>query len=311
MKIAVTGLRGQVVTSLLERSLYWADIEIVPLGRPELDLSDAETIVPALAQAEPDIIVSAAAYTAVDRAATEERQAFAVNGAAPGVIAGAATTLSVPLIHLSTDYVFDGGKAGSYAETDATNPLGVYGASKFAGEQAVAAGTEDHVILRTAWVYSPFGHNFLKTMLRLARERHELRVVEDQLGNPTSAMDIADAVLSIARQLMANPNSAALRGIFHMTGAGDASWADFASEILSVSANAGGPVAAVHPIRSSEYPTLAPRPMNSRLCCDKFADAYGLRLPDWRISTADVVARLLSEQRIRIWIAGRRVKGAD
>lgn len=292
MRIVVTGREGQVVRSLVERGAA-AGHDIVALGRPQLDLAaDAETIIAAIVAAQPEVVVSAAAYTAVDKAEAEPDLAFAINAAGAGAVAAAAARLGVPLIHLSTDYVFDGTKPTAYVEGDATGPTSVYGASKLAGEQAVLAAHDNVAILRTAWVYSPFGANFVRTMLRLAGERDELRVVGDQRGNPTSALAIADAVTASADKLCSNSDQA-LRGIFHMSGGGEATWAEFAEAIFAASAAAGGPVARVLPITTADYPTPARRPANSRLSGDKLAAAHGLRLPDWRISLTDIVKRLV------------------
>ncbi|MGF6160668.1 dTDP-4-dehydrorhamnose reductase [Ensifer sp. KUDG1] len=290
-RLIVTGREGQVVRSLLERGGHDRRFEVIPLGRPELDLSAPGTIEAVLRVAQPDVIVSAAAYTAVDQAESDEEAATVVNGLAAGRIAQVAATLGVPVVHLSTDYVFNGAKSSPYLETDQVAPVGAYGRSKLAGEQAVVAATSNFAILRTAWVYSPFGANFLKTMLTLAETRKSLNVVDDQLGNPTSALDIAEAVLDVAANLIAN-DDLALRGIFHMTGSGEASWADFAVEIFAQSTLVGGPSAEVGRIPSSAYPTPAKRPANSRLDCTKLADVHGVRLPDWKHSTAKIVERL-------------------
>ncbi|WDF74682.1 dTDP-4-dehydrorhamnose reductase [Novosphingobium sp. KACC 22771] len=291
MRIAVTGRNGQVVTSLIERA--GVGVEVIALGRPEMDLGDLATIAPAIAAARPDVVVSAAAYTAVDRAESEEEAAFAVNAAGAGAVAAAAQALGVPVIHISTDYVFDGTKPDPYVESDPVAPLGVYGRSKLAGEQLVLATAPDAVILRTAWVYSPFGVNFVKTMLRLAETREELGVVADQIGNPTSALDIADAVLAIAFRLYSAPDTAP-RGIFHMTGTGEGSWADLAEAVFAASAALGGPATQVRKITTADYPTPAARPANSRLCCDRLYEAYGLRLPAWRDAVKATAARLVA-----------------
>ncbi|WP_127754111.1 dTDP-4-dehydrorhamnose reductase [Devosia sp. 1566] len=291
MRLLVTGSKGQLVTALLERGAA-AGVEIIPVGRPQLDLADPTTIAPAIAAAKPDAIISAAAYTAVDKAQSERELAFAVNAIGPGAVAGAAAQLNLPVIHISTDYVFNGAAPRPCRETDLTAPLGIYGASKLAGEHAVAAATPNHAILRTAWVYSPFGANFLKTMLRLAAERPEINVVADQLGNPTAALDLADAILRVAGNLVASPDEA-LRGIFHCAGTGDASWADFATEIMAISEGLGGPAATIHPIPTSAYPTPAPRPANSRLDCSKLRATHGVVMPPWQQSTQHTVERLL------------------
>ena len=196
MRIVVTGREGQVVRSLIERGSV-AGHEVIPLGRPDLDLAGpASAIIEAIRQATPEVLVSAAAYTAVDKAEAEADEAFAVNRDGAEAVAAAARELDIPMVHISTDYVFDGAKAGPYLEDDATAPTGVYGASKLAGEQSVSRQQPNSVILRTAWVYSPFGNNFVKTMLRLAGDRDEIGVVADQRGNPTSALDVADGVLA-------------------------------------------------------------------------------------------------------------------
>jgi dTDP-4-dehydrorhamnose reductase len=196
------------------------------------------------------------------------------------------------LIHLSTDYVFDGSNDKPYAEEDETGPTNIYGASKLAGEKAVMTEHDDVAVLRTAWVYSPFGSNFVKTMLRVASERDEVRVVADQHGNPTSALDIADGILAVASNLIASADPSQ-RGIFHMSASGEASWAEVAEQVFAASAEAGGPNAKVTPIATSEYVTPARRPANSRLDCSKLAQVHGIRLPEWRPSTRQVVARLL------------------
>lgn len=289
----VTGQEGQVVRSLVERGSRHQDIEVLPLGRPALDLAQIDTIEAAILGAKPDVIVSAAAYTAVDQAETDEANAFAINATAVGEIGRVAKTLGIPVLYLSTDYVFDGEKSSAYIESDPVNPLGVYGRSKLEGERLLASSGADHVILRTAWVYSPYGKNFLRTMLRVAETRDDLNVVADQIGNPTSALDIADAIFKVAGNLLASGKDS-LRGVFHMTGTGDASWAEFASEIFNASGKNGGPTANVHWITSAEYPTPAKRPQNSRLNCSRLAAEHGVSMPDWQSSTAEVVRRLLS-----------------
>lgn len=291
MRVVVTGREGQVVRSLMERAT--GGTEIIPLGRPELDLAgEPADIARALIAAKPDVIVSAAAYTAVDKAESEPDLAFAINERGPRALARAAREAGAPLIHLSTDYVFDGRKGAPYIESDQTHPMSVYGRSKLAGEQAVLAEQPNSAVLRTAWVYSPYGANFLKTMLRLASDREEVSVVADQRGNPTSALDIADAVLAVARTLDES-SEPERRGVFHMSAAGEATWADFAKTIFAVSSKLGGPSARVKRITSADYPTAATRPANSRLDSSKLAQAYGVRLPDWHASVKDVVAKLL------------------
>jgi dTDP-4-dehydrorhamnose reductase len=291
IRVVVTGRAGQVVRSLLERGPA-AMADVTELGRPELDLADPANVAEVLAAAEPDVIVNAAAYTAVDKAESEPEQAWAVNAAGAKAIAQAAAELAVPIIQISTDYVFDGTLDRPYREDDPPAPLGIYGQSKRAGEEAVAAATANHAILRTAWVYSPFGANFVKTMLRVAGSREELSVVADQQGCPTSALDMADAILQVARNLVER-SDAELRGTFHMSGAGETTWAAFAEAVFAASRAAGGPSARVNPITTAEYPTPARRPANSRLDCSKLARVHGLRLPPWQASVEHCVQRLL------------------
>jgi dTDP-4-dehydrorhamnose reductase len=291
MRIAVTGIQGQVAQSLAERSAVHG-VEVILVGRPELNLLEPAGILPALAQARPDVVVSAAAYTAVDKAEAERDTAFAINASGAGAVAEAAATLGVPVIHLSTDYVFDGSGTRPYRESDPTGPISAYGASKLSGEGLVSAATPDHVILRTAWVYCAFGANFVRTMLRLGESRAEVGVVADQFGCPTSAHDIADAIVEVARRLVSD-GSPDLRGVFHLTGAGEGSWADFAECIFATASGLGRAPVSVKRITTADYPTPAKRPKNSRLSGEKLFETHGIRLPDWRSSTEIVMRRLL------------------
>jgi dTDP-4-dehydrorhamnose reductase len=291
MRIAVTGLTGQVVSALIERAP--AGVEMIALGRPQLDLSVRDAVLATLRMARCDVIVNAAAYTAVDKAESEPDLAMRINGDGAGFVAEIARELDVPLLHLSTDYVFDGTLERPYREDDPTGPTSAYGRSKLAGEQKIAALHPNHAILRTAWVYSPFGANFVKTMLRLGETRSELGVVADQHGNPTSALDIADTLLAIAKQLRAD-RAPQLRGLFHMTGTGEGTWADFAETIFAESRKYGRPEVAVKRIGTADYPTPARRPHNSRLDNARLRATFGLALPDWRASAAQSVRRLLA-----------------
>ena len=295
MRIAVTGLTGQVVLSLVERGPF-AGHEIIPVGRPGLDLAagDRAAVHAALASVRPDAIVSAAAYTAVDKAEAEPDLAFVVNAEGAGHVAAAATALGVPLVHLSTDYVFAGGGSRAWTEDDPAFPQGIYGASKLAGEKSVLTACADAAVLRTAWVFSPFGANFVTTMLRLASARDEVGVVADQTGNPTSALDLADGILAVAANLAASSDPA-LRGVFHMSGAGETHWAGFAEAIFAESAACGGPAARVKAITTAEYPTPAARPANSRLDCSRLAAVHKVRLPAWQGSLAQVIDRLIAQ----------------
>ena len=292
MRLAVTGMHGQVVSALIERAPR--DFEIIALGRPQLDLSHRATVLASLRAIKCDAIINAAAYTAVDKAESEPDVAMQINGDGAGYVAEMAAELGTPLLHLSTDYVFDGSLNRPYREDDATGPTGAYGRSKLAGEQKIAAICSNHAILRTAWVYSPFGANFVKTMLRLGETRSEVSVVADQLGNPTSALDIADALFALACRLRTDP-SPSLRGVFHMSGGGEATWADFAESIFAEALTHGRPPVSVKRIVTADYPTQAVRPANSRLDNAKLQQAFGIALPNWRSSTGVCVARLLTK----------------
>lgn len=291
MRVLVTGRTGQVATSLAEAATRWPDIELIAVGRPQLDLTDSATILDPITEARPDVVVSAAAYTAVDKAEDEPELAYAVNARGPAAVAAAARALGVPIIHLSTDYVFSGDGDEPHSETCATGPRTAYGRSKLEGETAVALANPRHIILRTSWVYSPFGVNFVKTMLALAATRDEITVVCDQWGNPTSALDIATAILTIARQISEAP-----AGIYHYAGAGETCWAGLARHVFDVSKANGGPSAKVIDIASADYPTRARRPRNSRLCCAKTEQTFMLAAADWRTSTETVVRRLIAER---------------
>jgi dTDP-4-dehydrorhamnose reductase len=283
MRIAVTGKNGQVACALAQAGPLLG-AEIITVGRPELDLAVPETVRVALAAAIPDVVVNAAAYTEVDRAEREPERADAINWVGAGAVAEAARALGVPVIHLSTDYVFDGTKASAYVEEDLVGPASAYGVSKLAGEQAVAAATGDHLILRTSWVYAPYGRNFVRTMLALAENRDEVRVVDDQYGCPTYAPDLAVAIIRLARNLSGSHSDPRLRGVFHLAGSGETSWAGFASAIFAFLAAKGLRKPALTPIASAEYPTPARRPTNSRLNCAKVAQIHGIELPMWRDS---------------------------
>jgi dTDP-4-dehydrorhamnose reductase len=291
VRVLIAGSAGQVARALVAAAPA-AGLHVTALGRPDLDLTDPVSIDAVLDKVRPDIVINAAAYTAVDQAEADEAGAFALNAVGAGQLAAAAARLGAPIFHLSTDYVFDGSKPAPYAETDPVAPLGVYGRSKLAGEEAVAAANPRHLIFRTAWVYSPVGKNFAKTMLRVAEARGALSVVHDQVGNPTSAADIAAALWKVAGRITADP-SALRAGTYHMTASGEASWAEFAEEILRVSAELGGPSASVTRITSSEYPTPTRRPANSRLDCTKLSRAFGVILPQWQVSTRACIEELV------------------
>lgn len=275
MKILVTGTKGQVSRCLQDRAAGRDDVELGAVGRPELDLLKPEGIGRVIEEYAPDIVVSAAAYTDVDRAEDEPEIAFAVNETGAGVVAAAASAIGAPVIHLSTDYVFSGELERPYTEEDEPNPQTVYGASKLAGEKAVAAANTRHVILRTAWVYSPYGKNFMKTMLKLAETRNEISVVDDQIGNPTSAYYIADVILGVSKRLLV-ADDLYLYGVFHLVGPCAVSWAEFAEKIMDRCRSENEPSAEVKHVASGEYPTRAKRPKNSSLSCARLCANYGV-----------------------------------
>ena len=294
MKILVTGRLGQVAQSLVERAARHPSIELITLGRPELDLFNPETVMSAISAVKPrpDVVVSAAAYTAVDQAEEEPERAHAVNALGAGAVAAAAANVGASVIHLSTDYVFSGGKEVAYSETDLADPQGVYGRTKLEGERAVADANPRHVILRTAWIYSPFGRNFVSTMLDLGKKSDRVGIVADQWGNPTSALDISDGILRIAGTISSG-DRADLFGVFHLAGAGSTNWSGLAKHIFAESRQLGGPFAQVEEIATRDYPTRARRPYNSRLICEKLRHVYCWRAPDWQMSCREVVKRLL------------------
>ena len=290
MKILVTGRDGQVARSLAERG---GAQELIFASRPDLDLSVPDTIVRTIETVKPDIVISAAAYTAVDHAEDEPGLAMAINGSALHHIGRAAAGTGAPVIHLSTDYVFDGSRTRAWREDDPTGPINVYGKTKLAGEEELASSGATYAILRTAWVYSPFGSNFVRTMLRLGETRAMVNVVNDQFGNPTSALDIADALLAVANRWSEHPGYGA-DAVYHFAGTGSTDWASFARAIFTQSAHNHGPACAVTGIPAHEYPTRAARPANSTLDTTKFAEVFGHRAPDWQDSLAQTVARLVT-----------------
>ena len=298
MRILVTGRQGQVAGALAGLAgARPAGIEVAALGRPELDIADRASVERALARFSPDIVVNAAAYTAVDKAEAEEDAAFSVNAHGAANVAAAAAAAGLPVIHLSTDYVFSGDGDRPYREDDPTGPQGAYGRSKLAGEEAVRAANPAHAILRTSWVYAPFGHNFARTMLRLAEDRDVVRVVADQHGAPTYAPDIAGGILAVAKAALAEPQVDRWRGTFHMTAAGTTTWAGFAEAVFSASAARGGPSARVEPIATADYPTPARRPANSRLDNSRFRATFAHALPDWHDGVERCVAELVPAER--------------
>ena len=287
MKALVTGAQGQVGQALVDA----APEAVIGLDRAALDITDVEAVQRAVAMYAPDVVINAAAYTAVDRAEEEPDHAFAVNRDGAAHLAMACADERIPLLHISTDYVFDGAKPEPYDETDEPNPLGVYGASKWAGEEAVRAHLEHYIILRTAWVFSAHGHNFVKTILRLARERETLRVVADQHGHPTSASAIAEALLTLAQSVIAEPGR---WGTYHFAGQPPTTWHGFAEAIIE-EAQAHMPLAVrvVEPIPTAAYPTPARRPQYAGLNTTRFSEAFGMAMPDWRSGLHAVVDRVV------------------
>ena len=300
-RILVTGKNGQVGFELQRRLARLG--QVIAAGRDELDLADPDSIRRTVRKTAPDLIVNAAAYTAVDQAESEPELALAVNGVAPGILAEEAKRLGAALIHYSTDYVFDGDKAAPYNEDDAPCPINVYGRTKLAGEQAIQAVDAPHLILRTSWVYGARGKNFLLTILRLAKEREELAIVDDQVGAPTWSRAIAAASGSMLEHLgygraAFREACAGQRGIYNLTAAGQTSWHGFAAAILACAASARpaesdfalARVPQLNPILTEQYPLPARRPRNSVLAHDKLQRAFGLAMPDWKSSLADCMS---------------------
>ena len=286
LKILISGKTGQVAVELQKHLAGLG--ELIVLGRDVLDLSQPDQIRAQVRAHKPDLLIIAAAHTAVDQAENEPELAFAINAIAPGVFAEEAAAQGIPLIHYSTDYVFDGRKPAPYTEDDATNPLGVYGKSKLAGELAIAASGAQHLILRTSWVYSTHGKNFLLTMQRLLQERSELRVVADQIGAPTWAGTIAQSTRALIERWQSG--DAAAWGTYHLTASGETSWFGFTQAIAGHLTAQGKACATLEPIPASAYPTPAARPQNSRLDCSKLAREWGVTQPDWEAALSACLA---------------------
>ena len=292
-KILIFGRIGQVGWELRHKLACLGQVAAVEY--PEIDFSQPDSIRAAVRTAQPAVVINAAAYTAVDKAESDPELAVAINGTAPGIIAEEAKRLGSVLVHYSTDYVFDGTKQGPYVESDAPNPVNVYGKSKLAGDEAIQAVGGEFLILRTSWVYGARGSNFLLTMLRLARERSELRIVDDQIGAPTSSECIAQATADILAQLLA-PAGGGLdgrSGIYNLTSTGETSWFGFAKALLTQSAAPFGfPVPDLVPIKTSDYPRPATRPFNSRLSCQRLAHTFGINMPSWEDALSLVLETL-------------------
>jgi dTDP-4-dehydrorhamnose reductase len=291
-RVLVFGRTGQLGWELRHKLACLGPVATV--GSPDVDFAQPDTIRDAVRAAEPAVIVNAAAYTAVDKAESEPEQAMAINGVAPGVLAEEAKRAGALLVHYSTDYVFDGTKQGAWVETDVPNPLNVYGKTKLAGDEAIAAVGCDQLIFRTSWVYGARGNNFLLTMLRMSKERAELRVVDDQTGAPTSSECIAQATADIVAQVL-GPVGGGLQGrsgIYNLACCGATTWFGFAKALIERSGSLGAGTPKMIPIPTSEFPRPATRPINSRLSGARLEDAFGVRMPDWEDALALVLETL-------------------
>lgn len=291
MRLLLLGGTGQVGREF-QSLTFPKGTDVVAPTRADRDLTDAAAIAALIAAYPWNAVINAAGYTNVDRAESDQATAFAVNADAPAQLAAETERHAIPLIHISTDYVFDGRKNAPYVETDEPAPLNVYGASKLAGERAVAASNPRHVILRTAWVYSPHGHNFVKTILRLAAERDRLTIVDDQRGCPTAARDIALACRDIALRCAAQPGGAPY-GLYHFTGSGEASWCEFARAIVDIAAPRLARSPRIVPIKTIDYPTAAVRPADTRLNCVAIGREFGINQRPWREGLQETMAELL------------------
>jgi dTDP-4-dehydrorhamnose reductase len=292
-RILVTGGSGQVGLEL--QSIEWpSHIALHAPSRADLDLAVPDSIRAAFAAQPFDAVINCGAWTAVDQAEKNVVDAFAANALGPATLAELTRDAGIPIVHVSTDYVFDGSKSSFYDENDPVRPCGVYGASKAAGEFAVMAGNPRSIVFRTAWVVSARGSNFLKTMLRLAADRPTIRVVDDQQGCPTSARDIARALREITLRMIADPEAPS--GVYHFTNAGETTWAGLARSVFAHSARNGGPSAAVEGISTADYPTPARRPANSRLCTDKLTRDYAIVSRSWQDAVGEIVAELNAER---------------
>ncbi|NMO74817.1 dTDP-4-dehydrorhamnose reductase [Vibrio breoganii] len=286
MRVLVTGCNGQVGHCLVQQ--LTGRVELLAVDRAELDITNQNEVEALVSEFKPSFIINAAAHTAVDKAEEEEALSYAVNRDGPMFLAESAARVGATLMHISTDYVFPGNKDGIYSEDDATGPLGVYGKSKLAGELAVAEKTDKFIILRTAWVFGEHGHNFVKTMLRLGKDRDALNIVGDQYGGPTYAGHIAGALISMMNQLSTDGDSS-LYGIYHFSGAPHVSWCEFAESIFQEAEKSGLLEAPkVTSITTDMYPTPAARPANSKMDCDKIESAFNIKPSDWRLALKNI-----------------------
>jgi len=291
MNILITGAHGQVgkeLTSIAKQKGF----DVIAASRADLDITQAQSVANFITQHAPDIVINAAAHTAVDKAEEEQELAFAINRDGAKNIAAACSRQKIPLLHISTDYVFDGTQSEPYSEKDAVSPLGVYGESKWQGEEAIRHHLNDHIILRVAWVFGAQGNNFVKTMLRLGKDRAELNVVADQFGGPSPAKDIAETLINLAEQLQ--KDNSLVWGTYHYCGNAKASWYDFATEIFKQGFELGllDKKVKVNPITTAEYPTAAKRPGNSMLDCSGLKTTFGIEMPDWKEALKQVLIEL-------------------
>ena len=296
MRILAAGWHGQIARAFMHTAPGRSDISAFAIGRPGLDICDPRSIERALGDIEPDVLINLAGYTDVDGAESEPELAFALNSTGARLLAEAAARRRVPIIHISTSYVFDGRKPSAYIETDFTQPSTVYGKSRLAGEAAVQTANPKHVILRTEWIFSPFGRCFVSNILQRAQLGMPLKVVNDQYGNPTYAPHLADAILAVALQVTARPEEEKPWGIYHAAGTGTATWYDVAREVLSASERLAKLSVSLEPIPSAEYATRAGRSPNSMLDCSKLEQTFGVTLPQWQTGVHECVECLLAPQ---------------
>lgn len=294
MRILITGCYGQVGSCLIQQLANDESITVLALDREHLDIINQDAVNAAVAEFKPSIIINAAAHTAVDKAEEEVDLSYAINRDGPKYLAQAAQSVGAAILHISTDYVFEGNKVGEYTETDATNPQGVYGKSKLAGEIAVAEACDKHIILRTAWVFGESGNNFVKTMLRLGENRDALSIVGDQFGGPTYAGDIANTLIQIAKRINQgiNQGDAVEYGVYHYSGLPHVSWFDFADAIFDVAVEQGVLVnkPSLTSITTDQYPTTAKRPSNSRLSTEKITQGFSVKASDWKAALNNIQA---------------------
>lgn len=293
MRLLIAGWKGQVARAMVEMAPAAPDVTACAVGRAAVDICEARTIERAMVANGPDVVINSAAYTAVDKAEDEGEQAFRMNRDGARQLAEATAKAGIPMIHISTDYVFDGSKSGAYSEDDEPSPVTVYGQSRLEGEQAVLAANPKAIIVRTAWIHSAAGKNFVKSMLELATEQDSVNVVDDQTGSPTYAPHLCSALLEIARQVKDQPADASIWGIYHAAGSGETTWHGLAKEVMKCSAKHGGPHVPVQAIHSEDYPTRAKRPANAVLDCSKLQRTFNIALPAWEDGAEACVKRLL------------------